>query len=190
MSTVLLASMPFGIVWLSGDGVVLQFNPAAERLCASNATLEISSPIQWHRREDARVFDECWSHNRGEQHWFATAGSSASEQLLVSIRRTAVSVFPGLSDWLGVVTFWLRTTPIDPPPGLLRDAFGLTAAESRLAWELVACRSLQTAARRCGITTSTARGYLKSAFAKTRTTGQTGLIVLLLTMAVTSRVAR
>jgi DNA-binding CsgD family transcriptional regulator len=188
--SLLLAGVPFGIVWLSGDGLVLGFNPAAARLCASSAALEIASTIRWHRREDGRTFDECWSRDVGEQHWFATACPSYSEQLLISVRRSPVSVFPGFIDWPGVVTFWLRASPIDPTPGILQEAFGLTSAESRLAWELVACRSLSTAARRCGITASTARGYLKRIFAKTGTTGQTGLIVLLLTIAATSTLAR
>ena len=186
----LLAGAPFGIVWLSSDALVLGFNPAAAKFCASNAALEIASTIRWHRPEDAKTFDECWSRDVGELRWFATACPSSSEQLLISVRRSPVSIFPGFIDRPGVVTLWLRASPIDPTPGILQEAFGLTPAESRLAWELVACRSLSTAARRCGITASTARGYLKTIFAKTRTTGQTGLIVLLLTIAATSTLAR
>ena len=59
-------------------------------------------------------------------------------------------------------------------------AFGLTAAEARLAAELCAGRTLELAARNLHITYQTARSYLKNIFGKTRTRRQGELVARLL----------
>jgi len=69
--------------------------------------------------------------------------------------------------------------PAPPAPDLLRRTFGLTAAEARLASHLAAGQDLETAAELCRITRETARGYLKSVFAKTGTRRQGELVALL-----------
>lgn len=63
---------------------------------------------------------------------------------------------------------------------VLRELFGLTESETRLTALLLADTPLQDAARRLGITESTARGVLKSIFAKTGTNRQAELLRLLL----------
>jgi DNA-binding CsgD family transcriptional regulator len=71
------------------------------------------------------------------------------------------------------------TTQPQPDVGLLRIAFGLTAAEARLAATLASGMGLKEAAASRGINRETARSQLKLIFAKTRTRRQTELIGLM-----------
>lgn len=66
-----------------------------------------------------------------------------------------------------------------PEPRLIRDAFGLTAAEGRLAAALSAGAALNEAASGLGISRDTARNQLKSIFGKTDTHRQSELLMLL-----------
>lgn len=66
------------------------------------------------------------------------------------------------------------------PASILNDLFGLTPSESKLALLLVADCSVEEAAGLLGITLATARGVLKSIFAKTGTNRQASLVRLLL----------
>lgn len=62
----------------------------------------------------------------------------------------------------------------------LRDLFGLTAAEARLAGELADGHSLEQAAAGLRVTLNTVRTHLKGVFAKTGTSRQPQLVSLLL----------
>ena len=64
---------------------------------------------------------------------------------------------------------------------VLEKLYSLTGAEAAFVGAFVAERNLEDAARARGIRTSTARGYLKSAFQKTGTHSQHELMHLLLT---------
>lgn len=66
-----------------------------------------------------------------------------------------------------------------PGEGLLRELYGLTAAEARLARMLADGRDLGEAADALGVAVSTARTQLKAVFAKTGTGRQAQLAVLL-----------
>lgn len=66
------------------------------------------------------------------------------------------------------------------PAGILHELFGLTRSEARLALLLVADCSVEEAAGLLGITLATARGVLKTVFAKTGTNRQASLVRLLL----------
>lgn len=63
--------------------------------------------------------------------------------------------------------------------GLLRNAFGLTSAEARLAKSLGEGNDLQAASGLLGIASGTARTQLKAVFAKTQTRRQSELISFL-----------
>lgn len=67
----------------------------------------------------------------------------------------------------------------DPIP-VLHDLYGLTQSETRLALLLLADCSVEEAARLLGIALATARGVLKTIFAKTGTNRQASLVRLLL----------
>lgn len=66
-----------------------------------------------------------------------------------------------------------------PGDGLLRELYGLTSAEARLARVLADGRDLGEAADGLGVAVSTARTQLKAVFAKTGTRRQAQLAVLL-----------
>ncbi|MGF1620433.1 MAG: helix-turn-helix transcriptional regulator [Rhodomicrobiaceae bacterium] len=66
-----------------------------------------------------------------------------------------------------------------PPEDLLRQVFGLTSAEARLARRLAGGERIQGAAENLGITKNTARFQLKIIFAKTCTSRQSDLIAIL-----------
>jgi DNA-binding CsgD family transcriptional regulator len=73
----------------------------------------------------------------------------------------------------------------DPAAGVhvrasrLRELFGLTTAEARLARAMARGTSLQGFATAAGISEGTARAQLKSVFAKTNTHRQAELVALL-----------
>ncbi len=67
------------------------------------------------------------------------------------------------------------------PHDRLRDIYGLTAAEAKLAALVASGQELRSAAARLGITYGTARARLAVVFQKTETTRQAELVALLLT---------
>jgi DNA-binding CsgD family transcriptional regulator len=71
------------------------------------------------------------------------------------------------------------SAPATPDTATLRMAYGLTAAEARLAVRLTAGRDLEETAASLGITRATASSQLRAIFAKTSTHRQAELIGLL-----------
>ena len=67
------------------------------------------------------------------------------------------------------------------PADILRELYGLTQSEARLAIQLATDHSLAQAAEHLGIAISTARSVLKTLFAKTGTNRQASLVRLLVT---------
>jgi len=72
----------------------------------------------------------------------------------------------------------LRNVPV-PDAALLRAQFGLTAAQSALAIEIVQGHTLQACAQRLGISQNTARTHLSRIFEKTDTKRQAELVRLI-----------
>ena len=89
---------------------------------------------------------------------------------------------PGLAGQrVQVAIFMVRPGPPHLNAGQLTAQFGLTAAESRLAVRLAEGRSVAEAAKVSGISMATARTHLRNIFAKTATSRQSELALLLLT---------
>jgi len=65
-------------------------------------------------------------------------------------------------------------------PEIMRNLFGLTMSEAKLAERLVSDLTLEEAAKDMGIATSTARSYLKNIFSKTGVNRQSQLVKLIL----------
>ena len=63
-----------------------------------------------------------------------------------------------------------------PEPRLLREMFGLTISESRLAVQFARGLAIDDAAEECGLTRSSARTYLKNIFAKVGVSRQAELV--------------
>ncbi len=70
-----------------------------------------------------------------------------------------------------------------PEPGSLVDLFGLTPSEAKIGQAIAQGISLEEAARKSGITVSSARTYLKRIYSKTNTNGQADLVKLILSSA-------
>jgi len=66
-----------------------------------------------------------------------------------------------------------------PPDRLLREAFGLTPAEARLAARLGSGEDLRAAAERLGVAYETARAQLKAIFGKAQVSRQSEFVALL-----------
>ena len=66
-----------------------------------------------------------------------------------------------------------------PPESVLKQLFGLTGAEARLAMALGAGKTLEVAADEFAVTRHTVRGQLRDLFAKTGTGRQAELVRLL-----------
>lgn len=89
---------------------------------------------------------------------------------------------PGLAGQrVQVAIFLVRPGPPHLDAGQLAAQFGLTAAESRLAVRLAEGRTIAEAAKMAGISMPTARTHLRNIFAKTATSRQSELALLLLT---------
>lgn len=89
---------------------------------------------------------------------------------------------PGLAGQrVQVAVFLVQPGPPHLDAGQLAAQFGLTAAESRLAVRLAEGRSVAEAAKLAGISMATARTHLSNIFAKTATSRQSELALLLLT---------
>jgi DNA-binding CsgD family transcriptional regulator len=82
-------------------------------------------------------------------------------------------------DAKALVTINRLERPSDTAVGSLCEAFGLTAAEHRLAREMASGVGLVAASASLGVAMSTVRTHLKSIFAKTRTRSQSELAALL-----------
>lgn len=80
-----------------------------------------------------------------------------------------------------VAVFLVRPGPPHLDACQLAAQFGLTAAESRLAVRLAEGRTIAEVAKVAGITMATARTHLRNIFAKTATSRQSELALLLLT---------
>lgn len=80
-----------------------------------------------------------------------------------------------------VAVFLVRPGPPNLDASQLAEQFGLTVAESCLAVRLAEGRTIAEAAKVAGISLATARTHLRNVFAKTATSRQSELALLLLT---------
>jgi len=97
-------------------------------------------------------------------------------------------VFPLMNDEPGlagqrvqIAVFLVRPGPPRLDAGQLAAQFGLTFAESHLAVRLAEGRTIAEAAKIAGVSMATARTHLRNIFAKTATSRQSELALLLLT---------
>jgi len=86
-----------------------------------------------------------------------------------------------LSENAQVAIFLVHPGPAKLNASQIAVQFGLTAAESRLATQLVEGQSVEEAAKISGIAIATARTHLRNIFAKTATSRQSELVLLLMT---------
>lgn len=111
-----------------------------------------------------------------------TRPAGAGPPWCVLVRRLDWSEGPSTREPLAALVLESPTSDPENVAPTLIAAFGLTRREAALAALLARGDDVAEAASRLGITTGTARNYLKSAFLKTKTRRQAELVVLILRM--------
>lgn len=189
LASAALDRMAMGVVILDGEGRVAHLNPAARRRLGSGCGVTLSADmLEW----SSPAIDQQLRALRGRAH--VTAGEPrrlASEMLRVvredgqpPLEILAVSL-EGLDLAEGGAAIALFLSDADQaaetPAAVLRRLYGLTAAEARVAGEILRGNGIDEAASRLGLKRETVRTHLKHIFTKVGTTRQADLVRLLLT---------
>jgi len=163
------------------DGRIAHMSPGFEKLVGNGMHVKGGRLGSWQPDADRRIADAI---ARASQ-----CGESASVVLprrngLRPILAQVIPVVGAAHDLLHLVSAIavltdLEATSAGPAEAALRQAFGLTQAESRLAAEIAAGRTLPDISRDQGVSRETLRSRLKSVFNKTGTSRQADLALLL-----------
>jgi DNA-binding CsgD family transcriptional regulator len=169
--------MKCGAVLLDPSGSVLRFNAAAER-CLTRHNGSIDPPIRLEPQQATRMLQQLLG---GTTRLEALPQAprplrSRGERPLIAYARP----YPGPEGQEAALLVLLDLDEcLEPDAALLQEVFGLTKAEARLAMRLACGETLEDIAEEHDISISTARGQLKSVFAKTGASRQAELVVLL-----------
>lgn len=179
-----LNRLALGVIVVGADSRVIMTNMAAGKLIAArdglmmsaNETLRASTPQD---SETLRQLVEAACAGDTNQDTSALALARDSDE-----RPLIALVLPLQDGGRGgrAVVFVADTQnqPL-PTPDAIARLFGVSRAESRLVHAMVGGACLNDAAEQCGVTSSTARSYLKQIFEKTGTSRQSELVKLVLT---------
>jgi DNA-binding CsgD family transcriptional regulator len=189
LSDAVLDTLRFGVVVLDAAGAPVLWNSALRQIIADDDGVRLrASGIEFENAEDHAHFLATLerarrSKEQGHPSVFAFSANRPSGRRAYSITVTLLSspqnaiaphptlVIVSVSDPVR-----LDFTKIE----VLMAQFALTAAESRLALSLVELGSLARASKTCGLTTGSARQYMKRIFAKTSVKSQVELVGLIL----------
>jgi len=189
LASAALDRMAMGVVILDGEGRVAHLNPAARRRLGAGCGVTLTADmLEW----SSPAIDKQLRALRGHAH--VTAGEPrrlASEMLRLPradgqppLEILAVSL-EGLDLAEGGAAIALFLSDADQaaetPATVLRRLYGLTAAEARVAGEILRGNGIDEAAARLGLKRETVRTHLKHIFTKVGTTRQADLVRLLLT---------
>jgi len=179
---------PYGLFLLDAAARVRNLNEAAERLLVGRDGLVVLGGrlTAGGRRDNDRLQSLIVSAGGriGEQK----TGGSMALQAAHRSRPLSVIVAPTRSDRFsmfvsGPCVLVCVTDPeagISVPEQRLRELYGLSAAETRVALGLLEGLDLRQTAGRLGVSFNTVRSHLIRIFAKTRTTGQVDLTRLMM----------
>lgn len=180
-----------GVLMLDRTGRVVFANRAARAMTEASCGLTLR-----RERIEATVRD----NNAALQRLVAGATGTVDRPETARggvLRLAATEEGPGLSVAvapLGSIGSWSGRSPVavvlisDPradsrrPESMLRELFGLTAAETRVADRLMGGDSPEQAAEAIGVSITTVRWHLASLYRKTGTNRQADLVRLLLSM--------
>lgn len=171
-----------GWIVLSPRGVVVACNAGGAAAFAALGEIEIGAPLRWRREANAMIAAAALRKARAtatriivrldagaEGASFAFACPLESLPTLAGTRlaheqvELACLVFPAVE-------------PMSRLWSLLRESFGLTEAETRLAQKLRDGRSLQQASDALGVSVHTARNHLRAVFDKMGVQRQSELV--------------
>ncbi len=172
-----LDRMSCGGVVLDASGDVLRVNRSAKRILKELASHGCSEDLSREQMRSAvkRLMTSSRHFTLAGDTW-GNVERRGKRQLLVH----AVQLEEGSAGGPDCVVVLVD---LDSPPVLnqatLQNVFDLTAAEAKLATEIVTGKPLAEIAEAKGISIATARTQLASIFAKTRTQRQAELVALL-----------
>ena len=172
--------MGVATVIVDGDGMIVDANQAGEML------LKAADGV---RRNRGRLWFDLARHRIALATLLDQPDSRAGPIRLKIERRELPALaivarpmpVPALGSGKGAVALFMAVTGDEPriEAQAIRELYGLTPAEARLAAELSGGRSLPEAATRLAITHNTARVHLRAIFAKTGARRQSHLVSLL-----------
>lgn len=192
-----LDRVDLGVILVDADGRPLYFNRPAEALLARADGLSVGrAGIAAALAEDTRrlhraiaaaaaaglpggTIDTAGRAAAAGAHIRVSRPSGGRPLLLTVIPVARARLHAGLAAQVAIFI----TDPdgaASPAPALLREMFGLTAAEAALAIEISRGQGLEAAADRLSIAKTTARTHLARIFDKTDTSRQAELVRLLL----------
>jgi DNA-binding CsgD family transcriptional regulator len=172
------------VALIGRDGRVLHMNARFERLIGDGVHVKAGCIGSWRADADRAL---AAAINRAVRHGTRREPLSVVLPRRQRLRPLVAHVAPagGLAPdnphpvAAIVVLTDLRAASQGPAENVLRQAFGLTPAEARLAKQIAAGKTLADIARQGGSARETLRTRLKGIFAKTRTSRQAELALLL-----------
>jgi DNA-binding CsgD family transcriptional regulator len=182
---------PWGIFLLGAQGQVNHFNQTGGALLAEECGLAVAGRrLSAHRPADARRLHQLVARaatpegelRTGGSMTLATPGRQRPLSLLVCpVRGERAALLPSGS----AVVVWVTDldATVSLPEKELRELFGLTLAESRVALALSEGLDPTMVAKRLGLAMPTVRTHLAHIFEKTETSGQVALSSLLMRVA-------
>lgn len=195
-SSCLSSQLPFGMLVVDRDGRVIQMNEAAEALVSRQHTplrlkdghIQAANEPDTHRIQRL-IATACWAENGampgiGGSLLMLAHGKTAATGLAVSIAPFADSrLFGGDHQRrAAIMTNEVAPRNVEDFETGLRELFGLTRAEAKLAISLACGLSLKDSTNRTNLTVKTGRSYLERIFAKTGTRRQSELVAVLKTV--------
>ena len=176
-----LERVGFGGMVIDGSGYVLTFNPAALKLLRDNVGGSEANEAEWMRHAAKRLLDRAspWlPRNLGA--WVTIPGHGDRP---LALHRVPLVGAEGYTDCVVLIMADLAAAP-QPSPAPLRRIFGLTAAEAKLAIQILQGETPADIARNHHVSVATVRSQLASVFAKTQTRRQSELVMLLTRIAI------
>lgn len=179
-------ALAVGVVLLDARGEVHLANAAARDILAKSGALNVRRRLVATGRAESRKLERLIESALGPAPSLVPAGGVMAINGPGRRLPLSVLVCPVPSErrgWDGICAIVFVSDPeatAETPTDLLRRLYSLTPAEARLTVALVAGERLNDIAERFGVTKGTARGQLKSVFAKTGAHGQADLVRLVL----------
>ena len=177
----LLDSLPHGIFLLSKKGELLFANATGDRLLSQADALSVIESRLVPRAEAERpAFDRMLHAKAGEGQWMRLSRGSGKIPYAVFVSRLVLqdpSPFGAKPD-MAVVVHDLTSRPAFDVPEL-KQLYGLSDAESRVAIALSQGHDIVSASAALGVSAGTVRSHLKSIFLKMEVNRQQDLVRIL-----------
>ena len=184
-----IETRPRGIVFLDRRRRVVFANRRAREMAASGDSFSLSgASITALRREDNDMLQQLITRAAGPDASARSAmrlprrSGKHDYVLTVGALRAGATPAAGPVQAVCILIGDPDGTPV-PPAELLRDLYGLTPREARLAEQLARGETPNQAAKALGIGIATVREHLSALLHKTETSRQTDLVRLLLLLA-------